>query len=206
MGNIYSNILYYFAEDISLYKNRNFLLLIQGKFVSVLGNSIFSIGIIWHLLTFIDQDRSGLFLGIFYSCSLIPSIFFGPLSGVWVDKLNRKLIIVGVDLIKGSLFILLGVLTYLNIFPLVSLFVVAAVCAYFTTFFDPAVNAMIPNIVKPENLLKANSLSGICYHLPNIIGMGIAGILYYKIGIIGILLINGTTFISKRQFEPIFYF
>ncbi|HJO93777.1 MAG TPA: MFS transporter [Victivallales bacterium] len=195
MKNIIKNVVCSDKTKKKLYSNRNFFLLFQGQFVSNLGNAVQSVAVVWFILNIAGASKSGFYLALFFSCSLIPSIIFGPLTSVWVDRLDRKLIIVGVDLIKGVLILLLTLLTYFHFYPLFSLFFITFICAFFNTFFIPAVNATIPNIVRSEDLLKANSIAGICFHLPLIIGAAAAGILYYKIGIVGVFTVNGFSFI-----------
>lgn len=178
----------------SVFKNRNFILLLIGQIMSNLGNAIHSVSVVWYILNIVGEGRSGFFIAIFTMCTLIPSIIFGPISGVYVDKLDRKKIIWGTDLIRGSLIILLGILTYYKVFPLIALFTITALSSFFGTFFNPAVDSSIPNIVDEKNLMTANSVNGMSRQVVFIFGAAIAGFLYYSIGIVGIFIVNGISF------------
>ncbi|MBM7615469.1 MFS transporter [Alkaliphilus hydrothermalis] len=179
----------------SIFQNKSFMLLLMGQIVSNLGNAVHSVAVSWFIMNTVGKELSGTYMGIFGACVLIPYIICGPLSGVYVDRISRKKIIVGTDLIRGSLIVLLGGLVYLNIYPMISLFTITFLSALFGSFFNPAVDASIPNIVAEKDLTQANSLNGMSRQLTWIIGGAISGFLYYKLGIIGIFLVNGISFI-----------
>lgn len=189
------------SNSSRIFKNKDFMLLLMGQIVSNLGNAIHSVSVVWYILSFVGESRSGSFMAIFTMCMLIPSIVFGPISGVFVDKLNRKKIIVGTDFIRGMLILVLSIFTYFNIIPLIALFVITVLSSFFGTFFNPAVDASIPNVVDEEDLIKANSINGMSRQMVFIIGAGIAGFLYYSIGIVGIFIVNGLSFILSGVSE-----
>ncbi|WP_427338253.1 MFS transporter [Caloranaerobacter sp. DY30410] len=175
--------------------NRDFMLLIIGKIVSNIGNSLHNAAVAWYIMSVVGEKSAGVFMGIFGMCSLIPFIIFGPISGVFVDKIDRKKIIVGTDFIRGGLILLLALLSYFNVLDLWILFIITAISAFFATFFNPAVSATIPNIVEEKDLHRANSLDGMSLQLSLIVGVAISGFLYYWIGILGIFILNGISFI-----------
>jgi MFS transporter, DHA3 family, macrolide efflux protein len=86
-------------------------------------------------------------------------------------------------------------LTYYNIFPLTFLFLITIVSAFFFTFFNPAVSAVTPNIVHHDDLVKANSITGMSIQISVVIGAAASGFLYEEIGIVGIYLLNGVSFV-----------
>ncbi|KPU27606.1 hypothetical protein TR13x_03485 [Caloranaerobacter sp. TR13] len=179
----------------NILRNRNFMLLIIGKIVSNVGNSLHNAAVAWYIMSLVGEKSAGFFMGIFGMCSLIPFIIFGPISGVFVDKVDRKKIIVGTDFIRGGLILLLALLSYFNVLNIWILFGITAISAFFATFFNPAVSATIPNIVEEKDLHKANSLDGMSLQLSWIVGVAISGFLYYWIGIFGIFIVNGISFI-----------
>lgn len=179
----------------SIFKNRNFLLLSIGQLVSNIGNALHSVALAVFIMNLVGENLSGTYIAIIMACALIPSIVIGPLSGVFVDRLDRKKIIYGTDLIRGLLFIGLSVLINFNIYPMISLCIVTVLSSFFSTFFNPAVSASIPNVVSEEQLVQANSISGMIRTSAFIFGGFIAGFLYIKFNFVGILIINGISFI-----------
>ena len=85
--------------------------------------------------------------------------FFGPLvvAGVYVDRLDRKRVMVISDLIRGLL--VLGFILVDSADKIWLLYLIGFVQASVGTFFNPARSALIPNLVEKEGLLAANSLT-----------------------------------------------
>lgn len=179
----------------SIYRNKNLMLLVFGQIVSNLGNYVFKTSVTWYIMSLISSNKTGIYIAIFMSCLLVPTLFFGPFSGVIADKYDRKKLIVGTDLIRGSLMLILALLYYFNLMSLTVLFVLTFICAFFETFFNPAVISTVPNLVDKENLSKANSLNSMSWKLSTFVGISISGFLFYYFGIFGVLLINGISFI-----------
>ncbi|MCP4176973.1 MAG: MFS transporter [bacterium] len=184
-----------------IYKNKNFLLLIQGGIVSNLGNSVRGIAITWFILTSAGMKNSGLVLALFSICWIVPNIALSPMSGVLVDRINRKFIIVSTDVFSGIFVLILAYLTYIDFMPLTSLMIITVFCSALSTLFEPAVSAVIPNIVHKNNLMKANSIQQMGNRIAMVAGAAIAGFLYYKFGIVGVFIIDGVTFILSGSSE-----
>ncbi|MTI47455.1 MAG: MFS transporter [Firmicutes bacterium] len=184
-----------------IFRNRDFMLLLLGQLVSNIGNAVHSAAVSLYIMDLVGEGNSGMFIGIFGICMAVPGIIFGPLSGVFADKFDRKKIIVGTDFIRGILMLILLGFIYFDIVPLIALFTMTAISAFFGSFFNPAVSASIPNIVEEKNLTKANSFSGMGRQLTWIVGMAISGFLYYYIGFVGVLVVNGLSFILSALSE-----
>jgi predicted MFS family arabinose efflux permease len=84
----------------------------------------------------------------------IPAILFGSAGGIFVDRLPKKLIMVGSDVVRGLLTLCLPLLPREFLILLILAFTISSV----TQFFAPAEQAAIPLIVRRENLLAANAL------------------------------------------------
>lgn len=175
--------------------NKNFLLLLCSQIISNIGSAIHYSAIIWFIMSLVQQNKSGMYIGIFTSCTLIVTIIFGPLAGVFADRFSRKSIIVYTNLIRGLLVLILALLAYLNVLNILLIIAVSSINALLGALFNPAVSASIPNLVEGDHLTKANSLNGASSQITIITGAAISGILYYYIGIFGIFVIDGISFI-----------
>jgi predicted MFS family arabinose efflux permease len=100
----------------------------------------------------------------------IPSLLFGPLAGVYVDKLDRKGILTITSVIRGVLILLVIPLVQhsLALIFLVSLLIYTAM-----QFFAPAETSSIPELVKKEDLIVANSLFMMTWMVASVIGFGL---------------------------------
>lgn len=181
----------------NLFTNSDFLLLYLGGMVSWFGNNIYYIGLSWFIL---DKMHSSISLATIMLIGSIPEIVLGPFSGVIVDRLDRKKIIVLMDLIRGVLIFLMAFsLGQTYFFPV--LMVGTFLMAVCDSLFSPAVSAAIPNIVKEEDLLQANSFFSVSGNIIKISGLAIGGILIAFIGVKGIFYMNGVSFLISGVSE-----
>ncbi|MCF2145745.1 MFS transporter [Desmonostoc muscorum LEGE 12446] len=140
----------------ALLKNRGFMLLWIGQLVSQLADKVFFVLMIALLENY--SPLPGLARNSMYSTLMlsftIPAILFGSAGGIFVDRLPKKLIMVGSDVVRGILTLCLPLLPREFLILLILTFAISTV----TQFFAPAEQAAIPLLVKRENLLAANAL------------------------------------------------
>lgn len=105
----------------------------------------------------------------------LPQLLFGLVSGVFVDRWDRKKIMIFADLIRGGL--VLGFLFVNHPEDVWIFYVLGFLQAAVGTLFDPAKSATIPAIVDRSNLLAANSLSQTTRVITGVIGAALAGLL-----------------------------
>ncbi|MBW4563688.1 MAG: MFS transporter [Mojavia pulchra JT2-VF2] len=140
----------------ALLKNRNFMLLWIGQLVSQLADKVFfvlMIALLEHyppLPGLADSSMHSTLMLVF----TIPAILFGSAGGIFVDRLPKKLIMVGSDVVRGLLTLLIPFLPREFLFLLILVFAISTV----TQFFAPAEQAAIPLLVRKENLMAANAL------------------------------------------------
>jgi MFS family permease len=84
----------------------------------------------------------------------LPAILFGSAAGIFVDRFPKKQLMIGADVIRAALMILIPILPKQFFILLVITFLISSV----TQFFAPAEQAAIPLLVRRENLMSANAL------------------------------------------------
>ncbi|MBI9012167.1 MAG: MFS transporter [Clostridiales bacterium] len=175
-----------------LFKDRNFLLLMQGNMVSQIGSMMQTFALSLYVLA--TYESTTLFASILI-VSAIPRLILGPFAGVLVDWFDRKKIIVRLDVLSGIAVTLLGFL-YLQLgeLPLWSIYSITIVLSLITTMFGPAVNTVIPNIIREKDLLEANSIHNMIMTLSSLLAPILAGVLM-SFSVIGVILfVNGISF------------
>jgi DHA3 family macrolide efflux protein-like MFS transporter len=105
----------------------------------------------------------------------LPQLVFGLISGVFVDRWDRKRIMVISDLIRG--FLVLGLLLVRRPEDVWIFYLLGFLQAVVGTFFDPAKSAMIPTLVERDALLAANTLSQTTRVVTGVVGSALAGLL-----------------------------
>lgn len=180
-----------------LLRNRNVVLMFFGKMVSNLGTMLYLTGIAWYIMDIAGKEKSGQMIAIFGICGVLPRIITGIFSGIFVDRWDRRKIIYRSDLIQGVLFSILALLSYSNKLGFIPIFIVVSLSNMIMSFFGPAVDSSIPNIVEEKDLMRVNSMFGTVDQTTNIVGAAIAGILYYYVGISALLAINAISFFAS---------
>lgn len=171
-------------------RQRNFALLWLAGLISTMGDWVLNIGlpIYVYLLT-----RSVLALSIAFLLTSIPRIALGSISGVFVDRWDRKqtLIVVCVLLALG-LFPLLFVRTADRVWIV---YLVALVETSLEQFSLPAQNALLPELVGEEHLVRANALNSLTSNLSRLVGPALGGLIAAVFALNGIVLADVVSFL-----------
>lgn len=149
-------------------KNKNFLTLWGGQIFSQLADKVYlvlMIAIIEGQFQAENQTISGWVSAIMIA-STIPAILFGAFAGVYVDRWNKKLVLVSTNIVRGLLVLAVPILLWLSHGAVVAklplgfeiLLLVTFLTSTFGQFFSPAEQATISTIVEKQDLLSANSL------------------------------------------------
>jgi len=181
-----------------LHKNKNFILLFTGGFVSRVGNAVHYVALTWFIL---EITGSGSATGLIMFFSTLPGVILGPFAGVIVDKTSRKFIIVGTDILRGLIILWLSWTVNIGITGYFHLAIATVLLAICGAFFNPALRSTIPNLVEDSNLQDANSLQYFSTNFTKVLGAGIGGLLIASFGIAGVFLINGISFLISALSE-----
>lgn len=175
----------------SIFKNKNFLILFIGRMVSDIGDVIYNLAIGWYILSI---TKSGLAMAIFMAVGTIVYMIMGPVGGVIADRVDRKRLIVWMDMLRGIMVAVVGLFMYVHITSIWLFYISASLLSICGAFFVPASSAIIPKIVREDQLAKANSTASITSSISNLSGVAAAGLLYALIGIDGVFLMNSLSF------------
>lgn len=178
--------------------NKNFFLLWAGKVISQIGDKFHAIALAWWIL---QKTNSTAAMGFFMAASILPGLVLGTVSGALIDRFDRKSIIIISDILRGLCVIIVACLSIFGMLMLWQIFAAAAVISLASSFFDPAVQAVIPQIVEKEALPRANSLSQIVGGFTIVIGplMGAACVSFF--GFTLVFWINGISYLVSALFE-----
>ncbi|MFN6517014.1 MAG: MFS transporter [Nostoc sp. CreGUA01] len=171
---------------------RNFLIIWLGQLVSGIGSVTTAIALeIWAWS--ITGKATALTLVAF--SGLIPSILITPISGVIVDRFNRKLLMMLGDTVAVLTTIVLLFLYINEDLQIWHLYVAAALVGTSGQFQSLAYDASVPLMIPKQYYARASSLQFLYSHSIIIIAPALAGFFYKLIGLIGIWLIDISTFL-----------
>jgi MFS family permease len=139
------------SSAFEVFRNRPFLLLwLSQAFTQVGGNMV-----IYGLTVIIlEATRSKTAVGILILTFLVPAVLFSAVAGVYVDRFDRRSILVVTNLLRAGAF----VLTFLAGGFLPAILILNVTVSTITVFFGPAEAAMIPHLVPRRQLLAANGV------------------------------------------------
>jgi MFS family permease len=172
--------------------NINYVLLIQGQFISRAGASLTAMVL---LLWIKDATGSASLMGLMSMVSTIPAVLFGVIGGTFADRHERRKIIAYCDILAGIALLGLAVLFthYQDNTALLAVGVVLAslFVAVMDAFSTPAITAAVPDIVPRETTARANSISQLALSLALFLGQGFGGLAYRVFGALTAVAING---------------
>jgi len=178
--------------------NKNFLLLWQGGLVSIMGDMLYEIALGFWVLAV--TGSTGL-MGTLMAVSMIPRVLISPFAGVVADRHNRKRIIILMDLFRGLMVTVVGVVAILGYLEVWMVFTVGILLGTCAAFFDPAVGSVFPDLVPKDKLEKANSAFALIHSGSRIAGNSLGGFLYITLGAPLMFLFNGISYLFSSVTE-----
>ncbi|MGE3956885.1 MAG: MFS transporter [Vicinamibacterales bacterium] len=183
------------SQTAILRTNRNFRLLFFGQTVSQLGDWFNSVAVFALLL---DLTGSATAVAWMMIVQFLPMAIVGPIAGVVVDRVDRRRLMIGTDLVRGVL--VLGLLLVRTREQVWLAYVVMALTVTGTAFFEPARTATIPNVTSKDELMPANALASATWAAMLAIGASIGGLVTAIAGREIAFVINGASFFTSAWF------
>lgn len=169
---------------------RNFALLWLAGLISLLGDWAFYTVVPVFVL---DETGSVFLAGIVWAVIALPSMLVGPVAGVFVDRWDRRRILLWGNLAQaGAAAILLLAGATPGVWIAMAVLLVNASIA---SMLLPAENALLPTLVRSEDLTAANTLNAMNDNLARIAGPPVGALLYASLGIEGVAVANAASFL-----------
>lgn len=130
-----------------------FIIVALGQAVSMLGSHGVQFALIWWLA---EKTSSPLMLGISGIVAYLPMSLFSPIAGIAADRYNRKFISIFSDMTMGMIALIYAVLLFFLDLPVWTVFVMLCVRGIGSTFQQPAIQSIIPQLVPKDQLVKTN--------------------------------------------------
>jgi MFS family permease len=160
-------------------RERNYRLLWIGRSTSQLGDSLSFVALTFAVL---GLHGSGTDLGLVLASFSLPSMVFLLVGGVWADRLPRRAVMVGADLVRALAQGALAVAILSGNASVPLFMVMAFVSGTATSFFQPASTGLVPEVVSPARLQQGNALISLSQSAAFMIGPVVSGILVVLIG------------------------
>ena len=168
--------------------NKNFILLLQGAAVSLIGDLMYSVAIGYWVY---QQTGSNSLMGIMSSISMFVTMFVAPFSGTIVDKLNRKWVLVIGDAFQGILMITVGILAFADKLSVPIVLIAAFLAALGGVFYQPASNTVLIDVIPRDEIVRGQSLFSGGASAINMVGTAFSGAVVAFLGVPLVIIING---------------
>ncbi len=185
-------------QSIFKRENLNLAFFSGGKLISLFGSAVYTFAVGLHLL---EITSSGLNFALNIILYTLPIIFVNPIAGIAADRFNKKIIVVGSDLINAIFLSAVYIITLKITFSPIIIFLSTFSINVLAAFFNVAIESAKPSLVGKEKLYNINSTSRIIESASHLLGPVVGGVVYSLFDIRAFILINALSFFLSAVLE-----
>ena len=152
-----------------------------------------TVGAQWLL---VHQPNAAFLVALVQTADTLPDLLFAYVGGILADILDRRKILISVQMVLTAAGLALTVLTAANHMPPGLLLGFTFVLGAGSAFTVPAYQALVPDLVPRSELVSASALGSISINVARAVGPAIAGILIARVGVAAVFGINTATFLA----------
>ncbi len=178
--------------------NRNFHNYFAARIVSQLGDQLYVFAISWFVL---DITKSSFHMAALLAVNSLAVMAVAPFGGLIADRVSRKWVMVGTDIVQGVVLLAIFLLQQGNLLSIGVLYAATALLGLCSAVFSPAASAIVPGIVGGAHVPAAVAAGQAASNFCTIAGMLLGGALYRLVGISGILMLNAVTNLVAAAME-----
>jgi MFS family permease len=176
------------------FRHRNYRLFFIGQGISMIGNWMTMVATSWLVYRLTD---SAFLLGVVGFAGQIPLFFMGPIAGVWVDRLNRRKVLVVTQVLAMIQSLALAVLAFSGHITITQIILLSLFQGFINTFDMPARQAFVVEIVETrQDLSSAIALNSTMVNGARLIGPFFAGLIIAAVGEAACFLLDGLSYIA----------
>lgn len=170
--------------------NRNFRLLWFAQTVSELGDWLYAVAVYSMLLEYTGSAKS---VALAFVLQVLPQFFVAPTAGVLNDRLSRKRLMIFADWVRAGVVLCMILVRGPHLVWLLYLLLFSETIMW--ALFEPAHNAVIPNITDESELVVANAISSTTWSFNFAMGFAIGGALAAYFGRNTVFMLNALSFV-----------
>jgi MFS family permease len=184
--------------ETALRSDRNFRLYLAARVVSQLGDQLYVFAVSWFVL---DLTKSGFHVAALLAVNALAVMAIAPFGGLAADRVSRKKVLVGTDLLQGAVLLALFALQLSGRLGVGALYAGTALLGLCSAVFSPAASAIVPGMVGGARVPQAVAAGQAAANFCTIAGMLLGGALYRLVGIAGVLLLNAASNLASAAME-----
>src|ERR1017187_3251445 len=175
-------------------RNPNFRLFWSGNFLSNIGTWMQNVAQGWLVLTL--TANSAFWLGVVGFAGSIPFLFFTLFGGVIADRVDKRRLLLVTQSTMMILAFLLAALAWFQVVTVWEVAVIAFLNGTAMAMNAPSYQALVPRLVKREDLTNAIALNSAQFNMSRILGPTLGGYAMVLLGVAGNFFLNGVSFLA----------
>ena len=183
-----------FPQIVRALRNPNFRLFWSGNFLSNIGTWMQNVAQGWLVLTL--TANSAFWLGVVGFAGSIPFLFFTLFGGVIADRVDKRRLLLATQSTMMILAFLLAALAWFQVVTVWEVAVIAFLNGTAMSMNQPSYQALVPRLVKREDLTNAIALNAGQYNMSRILGPTLGGYAMVLMGVAGNFFLNGLSFLA----------
>jgi MFS family permease len=181
-----------------LWRDREFLTFWAASAISDVGSQVSTLAL--PLIAALMLGATPWQMGLLSAASAAPVLIIGLLAGVWVDRWPRRPVMIGADVARAALLLVIPLASALGLLTIEILCAVALLAGALAVVFDVAFLSFIPTLVGEGRLIEANSKLELTSSAAQVAGPGVGGVLIGAVGAPFVVLIDALSFLGSALF------
>jgi MFS family permease len=167
-------------QMISSLRQRNYRLFFFGQLVSVAGTWMQTVA---QSFVVLDLTHSGTQLGLTTAARFLPMLLFGPIGGVFADRMDKQRVLLVTQTLSGLLAGAFAVLVGTGSIRLWIVYLLALALGFVNVFDNPARQAFISEMVTAHDLPNAVTLNSVSMNMARVFGAALGGLIAAALGL-----------------------
>jgi MFS family permease len=175
-----------------IWRHRGMRLIFAANLISMIGSGMNSAAVTWYIL---QATHSEVSLGVMIALMTLPSLILLPLTGVIIDRNDRRHLMMGLDGARGIVILTIAILALTHRVHLWQLYAMTMLVSVGFWMFWPTLNALVQELSPDDKLLDSNSLMLAAVQGGWMLAGAAVGFMYNHIGLGGVLLIDSASYV-----------
>ena len=182
----------------SLWRSADFRNLWAAVVISTYGTMLRGSAMIYAAIFLLQAPPAA--IGALRLAELIPGFVIGLVAGVWVDRMRRRPVLIGADVLRAAVLVTVPLAVWLGFLSFPHLLLAAAVVSALSVLFDVAYEAFLPSLLPNRHLIEANSKITAGAAVTEALSFSSGGWLVQLLSAPATLAIDALTFIGSASF------
>lgn len=179
------------GSRLAVLRERAFALLFSAQLISTIGDVMASVAVPFAI---IELGGGASDIGLVLAARAVPLVLFLLVGGVWADRLPRRLVMIGSDVVRGICQAVFATILVLGVGGVPAIMGIMFVYGAAEAFFRPALSGIVPQSVGTERLQDAYGLIAITPALGMTLGGIVGGTAVALISPAGAIAIDAASF------------